>query len=115
MFFFVGTYAHIANRLWQNDTAVTEAGHNATRCRDIAHQLIKGKTGSNFNVILGGGREMFLPIGGENEAGTDGTRSDGRNLIKEWLEDKKDKKARYAWNRDQLLGVPNDTDYVLGM
>lgn len=93
---------------------MTEAGWNATRCRDIAHQLIKGKTGSKFNVILGGGSEMFLPIGHENKAGGGGTRSDGRNLIKEWLKDKKHKKARHVWNKDQLLELPHDTDYVLG-
>ncbi|XP_023312076.1 membrane-bound alkaline phosphatase-like [Anoplophora glabripennis] len=110
-----GAYAHIANRLWQNDATVTEAGWNATKCRDIAYQLIKGKTGSKFNFILGGGSQMFLPIGHEDEAGSRGTRSDGRNLIEEWLKDKKNKEARYVWNRDQLLDVPEDVEYVFGL
>ncbi|KAJ8923110.1 hypothetical protein NQ315_001663 [Exocentrus adspersus] len=112
-----GNYAHIANRHWQNDTAVIEAGYDPRRCRDIAYQLIKGNTGRNFNVILGGGSEMFLPIDDENEYGSPGNRSDGRNLINEWIEDKKNdhKKAKFVWNRKQLLNLKKDTEHVLGL
>lgn len=57
---------------------------------------------------------MFLPIGNKDQTTGRGTRSDGKNLIQEWLQDKKDKKARYVQNRKQLLDAQNDTDYVLG-
>ncbi|KAJ8956593.1 hypothetical protein NQ314_006679, partial [Rhamnusium bicolor] len=52
-------YAYIAERGWQVDTAVINAGLDPTKCRDIAHQLVKWDTGKKFNVILGGGANYF--------------------------------------------------------
>ncbi|KAJ8986186.1 hypothetical protein NQ317_005660 [Molorchus minor] len=110
-------YSHTANRNWQSDTDVTSTGRNVTVCRDIAHQLIKWDTGKNFNVILGGGSEKFLPTGTVDAVGAEGDRSDGRNLIEEWLEDRtaEGNTGEYVWNRTGLLGVGDDTDYVLGL
>jgi len=51
-----GSYAHVADRDWEYDGAVEDAGHDPTTCIDIAQQLIHGTTGKGVNVILGGGR-----------------------------------------------------------
>ncbi|KAJ8956588.1 hypothetical protein NQ314_006674 [Rhamnusium bicolor] len=112
-----GTYAHTANRRWQDDTSVKEAGQNSTKCRDIAYQLIKEKIGKDFNVILGGGSGMFLPNGTRDDLGSEGSRSDDIHLINEWVNDKKaeNKNAQYIWNRTELLNVSNNTDYILGL
>lgn len=72
-------------------------------------------TGNNLNVILGGGRGEFLPNSTVDEQGNRGNRSDGINLIDEWLENKSDQgQAEYVWNRDQLLNIDDSTDYLLG-
>lgn len=59
---------------------------------------------------------MFLPNGTVDDLGSEGTRSDGKHLIAEWLNDKKSekKKAQYIWNRTQLRKINKKTDYVLG-
>lgn len=83
-------------------------------CPDIAHQLIYGETGKNLNVIMGGGRQKLLPRGKMDEEGKPGQRLDGKNLIEEWKQVKKNKNAKYIWNRSQLLSLP-PTDYLLGL
>lgn len=47
----------------------------------------------------------------------EGRRLDGRNLIDDWVRDKKKRgiKAEYVWNKGQLDKVnPNQVDYLLG-
>lgn len=47
----------------------------------------------------------------------EGRRLDGRNLIDDWVRDKKKRglKAEYVWNKGQLDKInPNEVDYVLG-
>lgn len=104
-----GVYAHVANRDWEDDT---EQANDA--CQDIAYQAVHGLTGSNLNVLLGGGRARFLPINVTDEEGEAGRRSDGRNLIEEWL-GLKVEGAAYVWNRAGLLGLSDDVDYLLGL
>lgn len=67
-----------------------------------------------MNVIFGGGKYNFLPKDVKDEEGHKGKRSDGVNLIEKWLDGKQDV-GKYIWNRDQLLSLSNDTDYVLGL
>ncbi|KAJ8936803.1 hypothetical protein NQ318_003048 [Aromia moschata] len=112
-----GAYAHTANRSWQTDATVEEAGKNATACRDIAYQLVKWDTGKKFNVILGGGSQKFLPTGTTDSLGNSGQRTDNLNLIDEWLNDRTEEGnvAEYVWNRTALLNIGDDTDYVLGL
>lgn len=110
-----GAYASIADRNWESDTDVIKGGADPRDCRDIAYQLIHGDTGKNLNVIFGGGRRKFLPSDVEDEEGQKGARSDGVNLIKEWLESKESNNAQYIWNRDQLLSLDKNTDHVLGL
>lgn len=105
-----GVYAHTAERDWESDSNVLEAGQDPAMCPDIARQLIHGRTGQNLNVILGGGRAEFLP---KNQ---NGYRSDDKDLIYEWLQQKENNNfdAEYVWNKEQLLNVKSSTDYLLG-
>ncbi|KAH8009721.1 hypothetical protein HPB51_019032 [Rhipicephalus microplus] len=53
----------------------------------------------------------------KDEEGKDGIRKDGKDLIKEWQDDRSKKgNASYVWNRQQLLSVmPEKTDFLLGI
>ncbi|CAG7721878.1 unnamed protein product, partial [Allacma fusca] len=56
-----GTYAHIADRDWENDAVVKASGADPEFCDDIAEQLVLHNPGRKINVILGGGRREFMP------------------------------------------------------
>ena len=45
-----GTYAHIANRDWENDVEIVSAGEDPARCADIAKQLVLNDPGKNIKV-----------------------------------------------------------------
>ncbi|XP_055371341.1 membrane-bound alkaline phosphatase-like [Condylostylus longicornis] len=112
-----GTYASIAHRDWECDTWISEKCKSYS-IKDIAYQLIHGDTGKNFKVILGGGRSLFLNESMRGEEGETGTRQDGKNLIQEWLDDKKKQNinAKYIWNRKELLSTDTSKiDYLLGL
>ncbi|KAF0760510.1 alkaline phosphatase, tissue-nonspecific isozyme-like, partial [Aphis craccivora] len=71
-------------------------------------------------VILGGGRRHWLPkVAQDPEQPTDeGRRLDGRNLIDDWIRDKKKRniKAEYVWNNSQLDKIDaKNVDYLLGL
>uniref|UniRef100_A0A6P7GCX8 alkaline phosphatase n=1 Tax=Diabrotica virgifera virgifera TaxID=50390 RepID=A0A6P7GCX8_DIAVI len=112
-----GVYAHTANRHWESDTDVLDDHENPKECEDIAHQLVFGETGKNLNVILGGGRKKFIPAYVKDEEGKRGHRSDHLDLIRLWMEQKETMKAsyEYVWNKEQLLNLRNDTEYLLGL
>lgn len=73
-----------------------------------------------LQVILGGGRRHFLPRkkASDPQLQTDmGKREDGRNLIDEWLRDKKtrDLDYEYVHRKEEFDRVdPAKTDYLLG-
>ncbi|KAG8231067.1 hypothetical protein J437_LFUL010693 [Ladona fulva] len=104
-----GGYAHIAERNWENDNDVAKAGKDPKVCQDIAMQLITGETGRNLNVILGGGRRNFLPRTSTDEEFERGKRRDGKNLIKQWLVDKSNRrmKNKYVWDKKGLIFADN--------
>lgn len=90
-------YAHAAARYWENPNELMERGE-AEDCEDIASQLVHGEVGRRLNVIMGGGRREFLPrIPGDGV----GIRDDGRNLVEEWLQSKRDEgvTGQYVDNR----------------
>ncbi|KAJ9595298.1 hypothetical protein L9F63_027317, partial [Diploptera punctata] len=71
-------------------------------------------------VILGGGRRHWLPkVSRDPEPpGEEGRRLDGRNLIADWLREKKRRglRAEYVWNRAQMEQVdPRRVDHLLGL
>ncbi|XP_075980477.1 membrane-bound alkaline phosphatase-like [Anticarsia gemmatalis] len=113
-----GVFAKIANRHWESDAEVRDDGQDPLQCRDIAHQLVHDKPGNQLKVILGGGRREFIPIETIDEEGEPGYRTDGRNLIEEWQNEKAKQNLdhRYVWNREQLMEVASSPpDYLLGL
>ena len=113
-----GVYAHIAQRGWENDAEIISANCSPKDNVDIARQLVEWEVGRKLKVIMGGGRRNFLDNNMRDEEGMRGERADGRNLIKEWLEDKRQQNvnANYVWSRKglQMLDL-NNTDYLLGL
>ena len=97
------TYAHAADRNWEDDSGLPEAATEAG-CRDIARQLVEFDRGDGVEVALGGGRGHFLPVSEPDPEYADqtGFRTDGRNLVAEWLTG--DGRA-YVWNLEQLQAV----------
>ncbi|XP_065095637.1 membrane-bound alkaline phosphatase-like [Ochlerotatus camptorhynchus] len=113
-----GVYANTANRNWENDANVRDDGFDPNVCSDIATQLIHGDVGRRLKVIMGGGRREFLPNTTTDDEGVPGQRTDGTDLIKHWLHHKQSHghhRAAYVQNRDQLLEVDEDTEYLLGL
>lgn len=47
-----GTYAHVANRDWEDDQAQSLDGVDSSTCDDIAEQLVNNSPGKNFKVGL---------------------------------------------------------------
>lgn len=110
-----GTFAHVANREWESDADVETYRNDPRTCDDIARQLVHGEPGKNFKVILGGGRQKFLPKSFKFLNGESGQRNDGANLIKEWLQQKKTS-AKFIYDKKGLLELDyNNTDYVMGL
>ncbi|XP_064544823.1 alkaline phosphatase [Drosophila montana] len=109
-----GVYAHIAHRNWENDADIKADGADPTICEDIASQLVNSQVGQNLNVILGGGRQNFLPEHVRDPNGVLGRRKDGRNLIEEWQRQHTNS-AHYVHTRRQLLELSNQTTRVLGL
>ncbi|KAG8256078.1 hypothetical protein J6590_077099 [Homalodisca vitripennis] len=117
-------YAHSASRYWEDDAKVPPKARKT--CKDITRQLIEDEPGRNINVgedkavVLGGGRRHWLPKVARDPEQTveEGRRLDGRNLIDDWLRDKKKRglKGEYVWNKQQMDTVnPAKTDYLLGL
>ncbi|MBM5811068.1 MAG: alkaline phosphatase [Gammaproteobacteria bacterium] len=77
-------YAHTPNRGWER-AGQMPAGATLP---DIAAQLVqRQRTGDGIEVVLGGGRQMFLPKAVADPEYPDlrGQRTDDRNLVTEWL------------------------------
>ncbi len=110
-----GAYAHYAERNWEDDGDLSEEVKKQG-CKDIARQLIEFPFGDGVDVILGGGRANFL-----SETNNDpeypfvsGKRTDGRNLITEWLQSKKTRS--YVWDLDAFSKLnPRSNRQFLGL
>jgi alkaline phosphatase len=99
------TYAHSADRTWENDQKVPQAA-KLDGCTDIADQLVNFSHGDGIDLILGGGRSSF-----HSTTTTDieypqlvGLRRDGRDLVNEWINSGDNR--HFVWNRTQLLETP---------
>ncbi|KAL0822116.1 hypothetical protein ABMA28_005480 [Loxostege sticticalis] len=113
-----GLYAKAANRNWERDEQVTSENIDIGQCRDIAHQLVHHYPGNELKVILGGGRREFYPNTTVDGEGRRGRRTDGRNLVEEWISQKRSRNASYSyqWNKSALKdALANPPDYVLGL
>lgn len=91
------TYAHTPHRDWETDALVPAADRAA--CADIARQLVEFDHGDGIEVVMGGGRQMFLPTTATDPEYPDtrGLREDGRDLVAEWQA--RHPEGRYIWNR----------------
>ncbi|XP_055682614.1 membrane-bound alkaline phosphatase-like [Lutzomyia longipalpis] len=107
-------YAHISDRMWEDDFVVRRSGCDPNQVMDIAQQLVHGPVGKQISVILGGGRGHFRDSKIPDEEGGFGFRNDSRDLIYEWLNDGKRNK-KYVWNRNDLLNLPSNTEHVMGL
>lgn len=112
-----GAYAHVAHRDWENNGAISSACRNTPGVTDIAHQMVYNKEAMNLKVILGGGRRHFRNSTVYDEEGYLGARTDGRDLINEWLEERnKQGTAKYVSHKQQLDEIDiHSTDFLLGL
>lgn len=114
-----GAYAHVPHRQWESNQLIHSACRNnpTNRTIDIAHQLVYNEEGRNFKVVLGCGTRDFLNETVRNDEGQLGRRTDGRNLIDEWLEERnRNGRAEYVWHKQQLDQVDiQNTDFLLGL
>ena len=105
-------YSFAANRDWE---AAAPDG-----CEDIAYQLVHKKPGKDIRVILGGGSRSFLPkhidqVQNQYLRET-GKRIDGRDLIQEWIDNKKKDEGVFVANKSQFDSVNVDeTNYLFGL
>lgn len=106
-----GVYANTASRNWENDDAVKSSGCDANLIDDIAEQLINGDVGSKLRVVLGGGRQEFRNQTTIDEELSFGKRSDGKDLIAEWLNKSNDNRT-YVWNAVSLLHNNTETKEI---
>lgn len=111
-----GIYAHTASRDWESDSNVKDSGCNPKVTRDIAYQLINSEVGKKLNVIMGGGRTMFLNSTVTDEDGNPGSRQDGADLIEDWLKGHPRRSSSYVTNRSEMLSLNvTSKDYLLGL
>jgi alkaline phosphatase len=72
-------FARTAYRGWEGNQGTPDG------CADIAQQLVTGEIGSKLDVALGGGRGNFQPNSIMDRDGNRGLRTDGRNLLREYM------------------------------
>ena len=103
-------YAHAPDRNWEIDAAVPEDAREA--CKDIARQLIEFPYGDGVDVVLGGGRAMFLPASAADPEDEDltGYRQDGRNLVEEWLAG--DDARRFVYDEAGFSTLPSEGQVI---
>ncbi|KGM53720.1 alkaline phosphatase [Lysobacter daejeonensis GH1-9] len=99
------TFAHSADRNWENDTDLPEEA-KAAGCIDIARQMVETRFGTGPDVLMGGGRGGFMPVSQRDPEHEDkvGQRLDGRDLIAEWKQ--RHPQGQYVWNARQLQRAP---------
>lgn len=112
-------YAHVSNRRWECDSYIPK--NLEPPCKDIARQLIEDEPGNKINVIMGGGRRCFFGSNFQDPGptGQAGIRQDGRNLIDQWLDQKRQNNEKnFAFvnsTQDLHLVDVEKTDYLLGL
>ncbi|KAG1656869.1 Procollagen-lysine,2-oxoglutarate 5-dioxygenase 3 [Nymphon striatum] len=113
-----GLYANIPHRDWESDDKIP-MDQRPYNCKDIARQLIEDDPGRNLKVILGGGRRHFFPNTTlDKKSNKANVRTDGRNLVEEWMSDKAKKNSKYSYvtNLEEFNKVDlKTTDYLLGL
>ncbi len=112
-------YAKSPERDWENDGELSPEA-KAAGCIDIAQQLVDFDGG--IDLVLGGGRKHFLPHQ-QLLKNQQGTRLDGKNLIKQWqasypqgqyLDSKQGLLALKKTENTPVLGLFNDSHMSYG-
>jgi alkaline phosphatase len=105
------TYAHSVHRDWESSADIPQ---DMKQCsQDIASQLVAN---GRLDVVLGGGRANFLPVGEPDPEYPDktGKRGDHRNLVAAWQQ--ANPGGAYVWNEAQFNAVPADfSGRILGL
>lgn len=101
-------FAKAAERGWESDRGLPDPAVEGG-CTDIARQMIEFNVGDGIDVLLGGGRQAFMP---DDRADPEydflkGFRLDGRNLIEEWRE--RHPGGHFVWNLEQFSNIPGDS------
>jgi alkaline phosphatase len=96
------TYAHINQRNNENAIALQALPGDAT---------YNTRLGSGIDVLMGGGRRFFVPSGTNDEEGSAGSRSDGRDLRAEFQA----AGYTYVWNKAGFDALNPSSGPVLGL
>lgn len=98
------TYAHVAQRDWEVDANMPAAAKDAG-CKDIARQMIEWPNGNGLDVMLGGGRQHFIPanMADPEYPNSKGKRADGKDLSAVWKA--VNPNGAYVWNRESFAAV----------
>ncbi|XP_059617758.1 alkaline phosphatase-like [Phlebotomus argentipes] len=111
-----GLFGHSSSRGFEDDAEILSRGCDPDLMDDLTEQLVHGDVGRHFKVIMGGGRRHFRNTTVADEEGRSGRRTDGRDLVEEWLADPSKENKKFVWNREELLNIdPEETDHVLGL
>ena len=86
-------YAHSGDRNWEDNSSIPEGCDQ----KDIALQLIE----SHVDVAMGGGRRHFIPTDVTDPEGKTGKRTDGRNLVDEFIASG----GQYAYDTDTFSNI----------
>ncbi|KAJ8981895.1 hypothetical protein NQ317_007287 [Molorchus minor] len=111
-------YAHVPNRGWECENKIPTT---ASKCKDIAKQLVEDMPGKNIQVIMGGGRQCLVSSVNGSDADPIDTWScystDGRHLIEDWKQDKAARGLSYQFvtNNRELENLDTSVDYTLGI
>lgn len=109
------TYAHTAQRDWEVDANMPDAA-KAAGCTDIARQMIEWPHGNGLDVMLGGGRQHFLPatVVDPEYPNAKGKRGDGKDLSAIWKA--ANPNGAYVWNSESFAAVDaKKTNKLLGL
>jgi alkaline phosphatase len=96
------TFAHINNRDNESAIALQALPSDASFNRRL---------GRGIDVLLGGGRQFFVPAGTTDEEGGGGSRADGRDLRREFQA----AGYSYVWNRGGFQSLAPSNLPVLGL
>ena len=96
------TYAHINQRNNENDIALQALPTDAT---------YNERLGGGVDVLMGGGRRFFVPSATADEEGSNGSRTDGRDLRSEFVA----AGYSYVWNRSGFNALTPPHLPVLGL
>jgi len=97
-------YAHVAQRDWEVDANMPAAAKSAG-CTDIARQMIEWPHGNGLEVMLGGGRQHFIPatVADPEYPNSKGKRADGKDLPATWKATNPN--GDYVWDSDSFNAV----------